>query len=329
MALEENTEIAAAPSVVDAGETAQTGAQSTDAPIATDTGSGEPTVDKAEPTAVSDEPTVSSEFSLPEDWRDRFAKDAAGEDGDSDKLTKMLSRYSTPGAAVKALAEAQSKIREGVANSATLPDDATDEQRAEWREAQGIPATPDDYDVSAPDGVVLGERDAAIIDQMKPLAHGLNLNAEQMRGMAQGLIQAQEAERNQLVQRDEQLLTDAKSALRETWGSDYSSNISVLDNLLDQLPNNTRNLFEGGRLADGSPLTSNPAIMSFLVAKEREANPVATSVPSGSGTIQTIDSEIKDLEGQMGTDAWYKDDAKQSRYRELITARDKYNQKHG
>jgi len=99
--------------------------------------------------------------------------------------------------------------------------------------------------------------------------------------------------------------------------------------MLGQMPQETRELLEFGTLADGSPLTSNPAIVSWLVQKEREANPVATSVPSNSGTIATVEAEIKQLESRMGTREWYKDNAAQARYRELVTSRDKYREQHG
>ena len=153
--------------------------------------------------------------------------------------------------------------------------------------------------------------------------------SEQVDGLVGSWLQANEVMRTAANQRQQQQLTDAQSALRESWGSDYDGNLAILDSMLGQMPQETRELFEFGTLADGSPLTSNPAIVSFLVAKEREANPVATSVPAGGGTIQTIDAEIKQLESRMGSKEWFKDEKAQSRYRDLITARDTYNKKHG
>ena len=278
------------------------------------------------------EPTPSATFtdSLPEDWRAQLATQAAGENGDSAKVLKQLERFSSMDAVVKALMEGQETIRSGQIKAATRPDEAAGEEALKaWREERGVPDTADGYEMNAPDGVVLGENDKAIFDSMREFLHANDMPSEQVDGLVGSWLQANEAARTAATQRQQQQLTDAQSALRESWGSDYDGNLAILDSMLNQMPKETRELLEFGTLADGSPVTSNPAIVSWLVAKEREANPVATSVPTGSGTIQTIDAEIKQLESEMGSKEWYKDEKSQARYRELVTARDTYNKKHG
>ena len=268
--------------------------------------------------------------SLPQDWRAQIAAKVAGEDGDATKVTKQLERFSSMDAVVKALMDSQETIRSGQIKAETRPDEAAGpEALSAWRESRGVPETADGYELKAPEGVILGDADKAVFENMREFFHGNDVPAEQVDGMVAAWHESNEAARAAVNQRQQQQLTDSISALRSQWGTDYDANISVLDSFLDQMPQETRELFEYATLSDGSPLTANPAIVSFMVAKEREANPVATSVPMGSGTIQSVDAEIKQLEARMGTNEWFKDDAAQARYRELVTAQTAYNKKHG
>ena len=81
----------------------------------------------------------------------------------------------------------------------------------------------------------------------------------------------------------------------------------------------------GGRLADGTKIGNNPNLIKFFVNKALDENPAATIVPGGNTSAETIDTEIKALEKRMGEDrqAWFKDEAAQKRYQQLIDARDK------
>ena len=58
----------------------------------------------------------------------------------------------------------------------------------------------------------------------------------------------------------------------------------------------------------------------------RKLNPAATVVPNNANPMQAIESEIAGLEDKMGTDEWFKDEAAQQRYRDLISARDNLKQ---
>lgn len=291
--------------------------------------SGDPAPANGAPAADSTE-TKPFTDSLPEDWRQQLATQTAGEEGDSGKILKQLERYSSMDAVVKALMEGKETIRSGQIKADTRPEEsAGPEALAAWREERGVPDTPDGYEMKAPEGVILGENDKAIFDGMREHFHNNDMSADQANGLVESWLASNEAMRTAAEQKQQQQLTDAKSALRDTWGSDYKANIGILDNLLGQMPDETRQLFEYGTLADGSPLTSNAAIVSWLVQKEREANPVATSVPTGAGTIQTVNDEIKQLESRMTTKEWFKDQPAQDRLQELYEARDNYNKKHG
>src|SRR5687767_4172297 len=73
----------------------------------------------------------------PENWRNLYA----GEDG---KKLARLERFTDPVKAFDALIEAQNKIRSGEL-AKPLPPNANEQERAEWRQANGIPEKPEGY----------------------------------------------------------------------------------------------------------------------------------------------------------------------------------------
>lgn len=91
----------------------------------------------------------------PEDWRSKAA-------GGDEKLMKFLERYNSPKAVVGALVDARKLISQGVNRPPKA--DATPEEVAAWRAENGIPEKPDGYEVSLPDGFVIGEADKPVVD---------------------------------------------------------------------------------------------------------------------------------------------------------------------
>ncbi|MGD9659607.1 MAG: hypothetical protein AB7U61_18530, partial [Methylocystis sp.] len=72
---------------------------------------------------------------------------------------KRLERFNGPRDIVDSFLEADKKIRGGKIKTA-FPDNATPEQITAWRKENGIPETPDGYDIkNLGDGYVVGEAD--------------------------------------------------------------------------------------------------------------------------------------------------------------------------
>ena len=253
----------------------------------------------------------------PDDWRQRSAK------GD-DKRLKLLERYASPEAAMEALVNAQEKLRTTRANP-ILKTDATTEEVATWRTENGIPSSPEEYDISLPDGLVIGETDKPLVDGFLKNAHEANMTPAQVKQSLAWYYAEQDRQREALTERDIQNRSESEEMLRAEWGADYKRNATIANQFLDSAPKGLKDRIMGARLADGSPMGNDPQFLNFLVNMSREMNPVASVMPgSGGNVMQAMEAEISALEGKMKDSvAWHRDKKSQARYMELINARDK------
>lgn len=277
-----------------------------------------PPSDPIQPTDPAN-PTDEPKATWPDDWREQYAKD-------DEKTLKRLQRYASPQAALDAMIAAQDKIRSGVLKSA-LPENATPEQLKMWREENGIPESPEQYDTGLPDGQTINEHDKALVDGFLKASHDSNMSPAQVKQSLAWYFTEQQRQIDAMAERDAQAKRSAEDELRGEWGDEYRQNTNLINGLLDTAPVGVRENFMGARLADGSILENNPQVLRYLIGLAREINPVATVVPgAGVNTASAIDNEIAALEGRMKNDrpAYFKDNKAQARYRELITARDRF-----
>lgn len=254
----------------------------------------------------------------PEDWRVQAA-------GGDEKLLKRFERYASPKDALAALIQAQNKISAGL-KPTPLPKDATPEQLAEWRQNNGIPETPEEYQIKLPGGVVLGDADKAVVDDFLKVAHSGNLRPDQVNSVLNWYYEKQDQAEAEQAQTDAIFRQNAEEELRAEWGGQYRLNVNLALGLLDTAPADVKESLLGARLADGTPLGNHPGVLRWLANTSRELNPVTTVVPgSGANAASAIDDEIAAIEKRMAEDrkAYFKDEKAQARYRELLTARSK------
>ena len=258
----------------------------------------------------------------PEDWR---TKVAAGDE----KLGKVFERYSSPEDVAKALVAAQRRLTSGELRS-TLPKDATPEQLAAWRQENGIPDSPEGYDLSQlPGGLTIGEADKPLIEAFVKDMHGANASPELVKSAIASYYRLQEQQAGQLAQQDATVHQRAEDELRREWGNDYRVNVNAMTALLDAAPAGVKEGLLGARLADGTLLGDNPTVLRWLAGMAREMNPVATVMPgSGANAMQAMSDEIASIEKTMreDPDKYWKGESgaqMQARYRQLVDARDK------
>ncbi len=123
----------------------------TTTPAATTTppASTTPATTTAPAATVTTTPVVTeSKTAWGEDWREKLAK------GDEKKL-KSLQRFASPEALTDSYMSAAERIRSGELKT-VLPKDAKPEELAAWRKENGIPETPDKYDLTFESGLVIG-----------------------------------------------------------------------------------------------------------------------------------------------------------------------------
>ena len=293
-------------------------------PIVNQNPSNPPPVDPPKDTPPSDSPkdtppgdpsTNPPAATWPDDWRNRYA----GEDA---KKMERLSRYASPAAAFDALLSLQSKIGAGELRS-KLPDNATKEQVTAWRSENGIPESPDKYDIT---NLKTPAEDKPMIDSFLAKLHGANAPTGVAKEAVAWYYDEVAKRTEERMDKDKQVATASEDALRAEWGGEYRANVNMANGLLETVPADVRDLFKSGRMGDGTPIMSSPGFLKTLVGWSRQINPITTVVPNAGANIgSAIADEITSIEKTMRTDRKaYNEDAKmQERYRELLNAKDR------
>lgn len=262
---------------------------------------------------------------LPKDWRSQAVKGMGLEGADAEKAVKRMERYKDLPAYLKSGLEAQKKIQEGLVKPG-LPEDATPEQISEYRAANDIPESADKYDVKLEEGVILGEEDQRILDQILPIAHDLNVSNAGLSALVNAQQKANAVEVDRRAKQDGMNDQNCRSQLKDQWGAaDFDTNVNIMDSFVAGMPESLQDQFKNARLADGTALLHSSEAINYFVDLERRVNPTAALVPNDAQAVQTMNTEIAALEKRMGDSDWHKDTAAQDRYMKLIGARDAQN----
>lgn len=262
----------------------------------------------------------------PEDWREQIY-------GSDPKLLSRLQRYASVKDVANALVAAQNRISSGELKSA-LKANATSEEAAAWRLENGIPESPDKYDLTMQGGIVFGEEDKPFIESFTKAAHAANFHPEQVKAALAWYHKDRESQIEVMAAKDAQQRDAARDELIAEWGvNDFKRNSNQIMSLLDTAPTGVKDFILMARGPDDQALFNNPNVLRFFDSVARQINPVATVVPGHTGNIgAAIGDEIQKLEKMMGSKAseyWKGPNAEknQARYRELVGARERMGPK--
>ena len=251
---------------------------------------------------------------FPDDWREKLA----GEDA---ATLNLLKRLGSPADMVRKLAEQEKLIRSGK-HKAPLGADASPEELAEYRKANGVPEAPDGY-VAALDGLVIGDEDKADIDAFFAKAHAENLPPAAVKLAVNQFFEMQQAKAERMAEQDKEFRQGSIDQLREAMGADYRGNMNDLKSWLGSREGMLE-AFSSARGADGRLLGDNPAVINFLVSQMREINPLSTVVGSGTAGVEGLKAEIAKLKTMMRENPKeYWQQANQDRYKKLLEAEEK------
>jgi hypothetical protein len=219
--------------------------------------------------------------------------------GDKD-VAKDLEKYTDPKAIYTALREVQAKISKGELKLAPKPlaANATDEQKAEWRKANGLPDKPENYveKLELPNGMVVGEGDKELVgDFAKMMFEQGGSQAEMNRAVA-WFYQAQDAMKQRQADADQESIIASTIALRSEWGSEYKANMNAQQALLLTMPEEFKNELLTSRTASGQMLGNTAGFLKWAAQTARDLNPAATIVPNGGDAGKTIGAEIASIE---------------------------------
>lgn len=272
----------------------------------------------ANPTASPPNPAGPAAAAWPENWRNLYA-------GDDSKKLARLERFTDPVKAFDALIEAQNKIRSGDLTK-PLPANATEQERAEWRQANGIPEKPEGYFEKLPDGLVIGKDDQPLFTEFAKVMHDQNVPPAAVQQVVKWYYDLQDKQMAAVDQADKQHSREAVDKLREQWGNDYRANMGQVSSMLDGLGGDLKNQFMDATLPDGRRLFNSPEFVMWMAGVAREINPAGVLIPaSGGDQIKSIEAELNTLKTEMANrnSAYWKGPEsakKQERYRQLLDA---------
>lgn len=208
-----------------------------------------------------------------------------------DSAVKRLERYKDPEAVAEALFNAQKKIDSGTIRS-KLPDNATPEQVAEYRKENGVPETADKYDLTLPNGLVVGEADKPLIDGFLKHAHGKNWTPDRVKEGLEWYYSQQDTLRKNGEVADATFKQDSTAELGKRYGADFGRNIAHVDRFLEEFPPGVKDKVLGARLPNGRLAGSDPDFIDFLYQQALFRNPIAT-VMGGNGEAQVKAAETR------------------------------------
>lgn len=256
------------------------------------------------------------------DWRKQLS-------GGDESAYKMFERFTTPQDAGKTFIESQKKIRAGEL-AKPLGKDATPEQIADWRKGNGVPEKPDGYFEKLPNGLVIGEDDKPLFEQVATKLHARNVQPEVIHDLVEWYHDMQDEQIQAQQVADLESKKKLEGALRTAWGAEFGPNSNVYASFVDTLPKEVRESLTQARDAEGNFVLYRPEVVSWLTSMAREINPAAHIVPaSGGGGLQSVQSEIDGIEKTMRENrtSYNKDEKMQARYRQLLEARIKLQER--
>lgn len=238
------------------------------------------------PPVTTTEPAPAAAPDWPADWRAKIAAD-----------DQTLARFASPKAMYESYAALRAKMSSGELKAVTpFPKDGTLEAQAEWRKGQGLPESPEKYDLT---GLTIEESEKETVDEYLKAAHANNLNPDQAKALLTTratLIAAQKAKQAEVVAQLEQETSDALNA---EMGADYRRNMNLVAGLLDSHGKGDAAFKDSVMLA----VKRDANFARFLTATALAINPTATLFPAGTGgSPGGIESRLAELNKMMRTD---------------------------
>ena len=200
----------------------------------------------------------------PSDWREKMAG------GDAKRLAE-LGRYSSPQAVDDARRAAAERIAKGELKPPKPGEGATPEQVAEWRKSQGIPESPDKYEM--PKGLVVGDADKPFVEGFLKTMHDQDATPGEVQRALGWWQQHQEAQRTATLEADQTFKDQNVQALQKEMGADFKRNMTVVGQFLKEAPEGVSETLMGARGPDGRLLAANAKFIGWLTNMALEKTP--------------------------------------------------------
>lgn len=228
------------------------------------------------------------------DWR----KGIAGDDPDR---MKTLERFASPKALYESFDQFRTRLSKGELKAVTaFPDKGTDEQKAQWRQENGVPPSPDKYEFKLPNGLVIGDDDKPFVENFTKYAHEHNLPNGAVNESVAWYFQERVARTEAARAKFDQDKQDTAAELGQEWGADYKPNLNKIQGMLDAtIPAGQDEL----KKLINNAIATNPHFARHYAQLALQLNPTGTIVPGDRGANEaSVADAIKKIEGIMRSD---------------------------
>ena len=258
----------------------------------------------------------------PDDWRVRFA-------GEDKKDLKTLERLTDPGAMWKAYKELRTERDSG--KFVRVPDaKASDEDKAAFNKALGVPETPEGYldKIKLANGRVLGDDDKPIFESVSKALHQAGATPVVVNAVTDWWLDYQQAVQEQQAQTDADYMADSAVSLKQELGGNFVRTINAIATLFNGVEPKLMDRILEGRTSEGHKFGDDPEIVKLLAGWALELNPAASTIPPDADAVRAIEDEIAELRKLSKNDKsdyWEGPNAKkhQARYKELLDIKEK------
>lgn len=283
------------------------------------------------PPAVETPPAETPPAPTAVDWDTvkQSVMDGIEDDKERASVKTLLDRTGDPSKLVAITRELQRAVSDG--GRVKIPGaDATDEERAAFYKQINQPDNPEGLveNIKLSDGVILGDLDKPVVDDFAKAVHGATTPQEFVDKTVDWYLQLQDQQIAEMDTQDEANRTATQQELRNTWGDGYQREMNIAEMAFKDAPA-VKELLMEARLSDGTVLKDNADAMKWLNHIARQSYEVQTVVQDGEANINTVESEIEEIEKfrRENKSAYFKDEKKQARYRELLGVRERHQQR--
>jgi hypothetical protein len=215
------------------------------------------------------------------------------------KQAKLLERFQKPAEIAKAWLAAQQKIRSGEYKRAAPVGDKPEEIKA-WRDEQGIPDSPDGYEIPGVDLATLDPETKATLDHMRTRLHGENFDKGKATVVASILQEVATMQAERTAEADATRMDAVEDTLRAEWGPEYRKNLNMNGALLSQHFGDEMDSVLSARMPNGTRLADHPVFNKFLNAMARATgNDVMFDGDVAGG--KSVDSRLEEIRQVMNT----------------------------
>lgn len=224
------------------------------------------------------------------DWRKSIA-------GDNADVMKTLERFQSPKALYESYAEFRTKLSKGELRAVSeFPAKGTDEEKAAWRQQNGVPVTPDKYEIKLGDDVQMRDADKGLIEDFTKFAHERNMTSAAVNDAANWFFAGRAKREADAQQAFETAKRDTAATLGGEWGPDYKGNLNKIQGLLDSTIADDE---DGKALKQiiANTIAINPAMARHYAQIALQINPTGTMVPGGHETnVTSITDRLKQID---------------------------------